>query len=245
MIMASVTDPDGPSGDTLPVTDTAITATSWVWEVSEVAADDLDIDTDAHWGAAPGTILGNSYTPEVSDVGKYLRVTATYTDRESDPGDDPKMARMMSANPVQAEGLGATNQSPDFEGDKVELSVAETAAVGANVGAPVAATVVAPSSTDILTYGLRAFASGDVGSTGVTAPADADADLAAFNIDKATGQITVAQKLDFESRGTPDDGEIRRGRHGQGPQQPGRHHRGGHHGRRHETKTRCCRDGRS
>ena len=31
-----------------------------------------------------------------------------------------KTARMMSAYPVQAAGLGATNQSPDFDGDKVE-----------------------------------------------------------------------------------------------------------------------------
>ena len=111
----------------------------------------------------------------------------------------------MSANPVQARGLGAKNQSPDFEGDKVERSVAETAEVGEDVPGPVVATVVAPSDTDILTYGLRAFASGDVGSTGVAEPADADADVAAFDIDKATGQITVAQKLDFESRGAEGD----------------------------------------
>ena len=31
--------------------------------------------------------------------------------------------------------------------------------------------------------------------------------LAAFDINKATGQITVAEKLDFESRGTPADGK--------------------------------------
>ena len=38
-------------------------------------------------------------------------------------------------------------------------------------------------------------------------PADdaAAADLAAFDIDKATGQITVAQELDFESRGPAED----------------------------------------
>ena len=39
----------------------------------------------------------------------------------------------------------------------------------------------------------------------------AEADLAAFNIDKATGQITVAQELDFESRGDSRRWEIRRG----------------------------------
>ena len=66
----------------------------------------------------------------------------------------------MSANPVQARGLGGKNQSPDFVGDKVELSVAETAEVGDDVVGPVVATVRAPSATDILTYGLRAFVEG-------------------------------------------------------------------------------------
>ena len=81
--------------------------------------------------------------------------------------------------------------------------------MGANVPGPVVATVVAPSATDILTYGLRAFDDSITADTdaGITAPVDAAADVAAFDIDKATGQITVAQKLDFESRGDPDDGK--------------------------------------
>ena len=77
----------------------------------------------------------------------------------------------MSAYPVQAAGLGAKNESPDFEGAKVERSVAETAEVGDDVPGPVVATVVAPSSTDILTYGLRAVVDADLnGVTGVTLP---------------------------------------------------------------------------
>ena len=113
-----------------------------------------------------------------------------------------KTAHAMSDYPVQARGLGAKNQSPDFEVGKVDRSVAETAEVGANVGVAVRAPVGGSSGIDRLTYGLRAFvAETDAGSTGVTAPADAAADLAAFDINKATGQITVAQKLDFESRG--------------------------------------------
>ena len=192
-IMASLTDPDG---DVIDV--------AWQWEVSKVAANVLDIDEDDHWGDAPGTATEeSSYTPEdTAIVGRYLRVTASYMDGVV--GDGPKMARMMSANPVQAEGLGGKNQSPDFNGDKVERTVAETAEVGDDVPGPVVATVVAPSNTDILTYGLRAFGAGganDVGDTGLTAPANAAADRAAFDIDKATGQIKVAQELNFESRG--------------------------------------------
>ena len=208
-IMASLTDPDG-----------NVTGESWQWATSEVSAGILDIDTEAHWGDAPGegdtseTYIpagadltnnpGNTTDDDPIDEGKYLRVTVTYMDEN---GAD-KTARAMSAYPVQARGLGKKNQSPDFEGDKVELSVAETAEVGDDVPGPVVATVVAPSSTDILTYGLRTFITKDEGNTGLTAgtEAEAQADLAAFDIDKATGQITVAQELDFESRGDPDDG---------------------------------------
>ena len=205
-IMASLTDSDG-----------GVTSVTWQWAVSEVAKSSLEIDNDDHWGnALGGGPTTESYTPDGAplddddpanriDEGRYLRVTASYTDEN---GQD-KTAHAMSAYPVQARGLGAKNQSPDFEGEKVELSVAETAEVGDDVPGPVVATVVAPSSTDILTYGLRAFEEDDVGSTGLTFTdiADADADVAAFDIDQATGQITVAQKLDFESRGTPDDGK--------------------------------------
>ncbi len=193
-IMASLTDPDG-----------GFTSVAWQWEVSKVAANVLDIDVDDHWGDAPGAATGESYTPEdTATVGRFLRVTARYTD---EAGDDPKMARMMSANPVQAKGLGAKNQSPDFVGEKVERTVAETAAVGDDVPGPVVATVRAPSSTDILTYGLRAFTTEDVGDTGLDNPvaAVATVDLASFDIEQASGQITVARKLNFERGKVTDD----------------------------------------
>ncbi len=208
-ITASLTDPDGSENDELPVTDTVIeTNVTWAWTVSKVTADAdiLDIDNEDHWGTAQG-IGVNSARYTVSDLheSRHLRVTATYTDRHG----SGKTAREMSANPVQALLLGATNQSPDFDGAKVERSVAETAEVDDDVPGAVVATVVAPSDTDILTYGLRAVTGVDLADmTGVTLPSgvgtEPDDDLAAFDIVKATGQITVAQELDFESRGTPD-----------------------------------------
>ena len=79
-----------------------------------------------------------------------------------------------------------------------------------------------------------------------------DDDLAAFDIDKATGQITVAQKLDFESRGTPDDGKYVVVATVTDPSAD--LDRRSHYRVRlrvwssrpkTETKTRCCRDGRS
>ena len=200
VITASLTDPDGSQGDTLPVTDTEIdNGVTWAWTVSEVEADNLDIDNDDLWGTAQGEGANlASYTPAVSDAAnsRHLRVTATYTDRNG----GAKTAREMSANPVQAEGLGARNQSPDFDGAKVERSVAETAEVGDDVPGPVVATVKAPSSTDILTYGLRAFTADDLGDTGLPAPGVnvAEFDLASFAIEQASGQITVARELNFE-----------------------------------------------
>ena len=193
-ITASLTDPDG---DVAP---------EWQWEVSEAAANVLDIDNNNHWGTAPGEANLNSYIPAASDAAKYLRVTATVVDDEKTP-------RAMSAYPVQAEGGGRLNGSPDFMGEKVDRSVAETAEVRDKVGLPVTASLrPGDDSKDRLTYSLLAVTATDVADiTGVdlpsgtdTAPAD---DLAAFNIDKATGQITLAAKLDFESRGTPDDGK--------------------------------------
>ena len=215
-ITANLTDPDG-----------NVNVTGWQWAVSEVEADELDIDNDDHWGEAPGDGDDTAtYEPDGADLtdvqtdnddlvdeGKFLRVTAEYTDQN----DVDKMAHAMSAYPVQARGLGAKNQSPDFDGAMVERSVAETAAVGDDVPGPVVATVVAPSSTDILTYGLRAVVTAgddaDVMPPGVTAPADADADAAVFDINKATGQITVAQELDFESRGPADETQDRDGKY--------------------------------
>ena len=208
-ITASLTDPDGPSGATLPVTNTAITGATWVWTVSEVAANVLDIDNDDHWGAGAGTATDDRYEPGDSDEGKYLRVTATYTDGTQ----EATMARMKSAYPVQAEGGGALNGSPDFDGETVERTVAETADVGDDVGLPVTASLrPGDASKDRLTYSLRAVTAADLTNiTGVDLPSGTDTepadDLGAFDIDKATGQITVAQKLDFESRGDPDDGK--------------------------------------
>ena len=194
VITASLTDPDG-----------VVSPSSWAWEVSEALVPEIDVDN--HWGTAQGNGFdSDSYTPDDSDAtprSRYLRVTASY----SQDGEQ-KTARAKSDYPVQAEGGGALNGSPDFEGDTVERTVAETAAVGDDVDLEVTASLrPGDDSKDRLTYSLRAVTNAEATAAGVTPPADAAADLAAFEIVKAEGQIKVAQKLDFESRGDPDDGK--------------------------------------
>ena len=207
-ITASLTDPDGSQGRTLPLTDTKIIAPiTWEWAVSEIVQVSLDVDNDQHWGPVAGSTEA-TFIPRVLDASptpRYLRVTATYTDGHG----ANKKARMMSANPVQAVNGGLENGSPDFVDDKVDRGVAETADLGDDVGLPVTASVESTNTKDTLTYGLRAVVETDLSGTGVDLPAgDLPVDdLAAFDIDKVTGQITVAQKLDFESRGEPDDGK--------------------------------------
>ena len=197
-IVATLTDPDG-----------NISGVSWQWAVSKVLVSEIDVE--GHWGNATGDgATSERYTPADSDatpIPRFLRVTASYTDEN---GAD-KMALMMSAYPVQAENGGEENGSPDFVDEKIDRGVAETADVGDDVGLPVTASVESTNTKDTLTYGLRAVLANDLQGTGVdlptgdgTLPVD---DLAAFDIDKASGQITVARKLDFESRGDPDDGK--------------------------------------
>ena len=113
------------------------------------------------------------------DVDYYLRASVSYKDGEG----DGKSAMATSANRVQSKNV--PNDTPAFlDLDPVTRMVGENADAGANVGAPVAA---ADNDDDILTYTL-----GDT------------LDNESFEIDQATGQITVGTgtKLDFETKAT-------------------------------------------
>ena len=106
-----------------------------------------------------------------ADLGKYLRATASYTDRQG-PG---KSAIGVSANPVQA--APATNSAPVFSANAATRSVAENAAPGSNIGTPVTAT---DSDADTLTYTLGG------------------ADAASFTIVNTSGQLQTKELLDYE-----------------------------------------------
>ena len=113
------------------------------------------------------------------DVDYYLRASVSYKDGEG----DGKSAMATSANRVQL--FNEPNGPPAFPDlDPATRMVGENADAGANVGAPVAA---ADNEGDILTYTLSDTL-----------------DNESFEIDQATGQITVGTgtKLDFETKAT-------------------------------------------
>ena len=202
LITATLEDPDNAT--------TAPTG-AWAWTVSNVR--NPDMMNDDHWRNGGGTGQdAASYTPAAADTPdadfeRFLRATVTYTDTEG----SGKTAQAVSVKPVQAAGGGGENGSPDFEEELEERTVQETAPVDMRVGNAVTASVQSGSAAkDTLTYGLRAVVTDDLDdiptadrpSITVT---DHTGDPDVFNIDKATGQITVAGDLNFE-RGTPFDG---------------------------------------
>ena len=175
---ASVTDPDGESGQRPPITDTEIDTVSWQWAKSSSA--------NGPWTNINGQIEA-AYTPVAADIGSYLRVAAGYNDGEG----KYKAAYGISDNAVEA--AIAENQAPVFEDangvmipDNVGLTVqvAENTGAGMNVGAPVAAR---DPDNDTMTYTLSG--NNDDGS---------------FSIASGTGQIKVGAvtMLNYEASKT-------------------------------------------
>ena len=122
-----------------------------------------------------------AYSPVQADEGKWLRATVVYTD----PFGSDKTAESVPLGPVVSDSV------PQFASGAVSRSVAEDAAGGTAVGAPVAA---ADLDGDTLAYSLAA-----------TGEADGAAQLAAFrrdfDLDAATAQVTVkpGASLDYEA----------------------------------------------
>ena len=154
-LTATLADPDG-------------TATSVVWKWESSTSSNA-------WTIIDGAIAAG-YTPVDDDVGKSLRVTATYTDPEG----PNKEASVTSENPVQEEPI--VNTAPDFTDPATTREVSENTPNGQNVGAPVTATDA--EDADKLTYTL--------GGT----------DASSFDIASSTGQILTKDDLDHEDKDT-------------------------------------------
>ena len=127
-----------------------------------------------------------AYMPTGGDVNYYLRATVEYDDQEG----DGKRAMATSAHRVQA--INVPNAPPVFPdedpatGDQSMVAtrmIGENADAGVNVGARV---VADDADNDILTYTLD----------------ENDPAAAVFEIDPATGQITVRAGAMLDAEGT-------------------------------------------
>ena len=132
-----------------------------------------------------------AYTPKDTDNGYYLRVTASYTDRE---GPD-KSAQATSSYPVQlAPGNNvapkfADDQDPDMEDEQPDAarSIAENTPKGVDIGSPIEASDLNPGK---LTYTLEGQ------------------DAALFDIDRETGQLKTKTVLDVDEDGDLSDRDV-------------------------------------
>ena len=150
-LTATLDDDDGPTGST------------WQWHRTSSRS-------------STGTAITNAnarfYTPDATDVGRYLRVVASYDDGD---GDD-KSATAVSLNRVQAAPPALEPPVFPANGD-YDRSIRENQRAGSNVGAPVTAT---DGNNDRLTYSI----------------ATSDE----FEIVESTGQLRTKVELDHEGR---------------------------------------------
>ena len=128
------------------------------------------------WTTIDGGGVTDAYPPTTTTVGYYLRATATYKDADG----TERTAAAVSANKVrEAPAANAAAAFPDDPADVNNRDVAENSPAGTNVGKPVKAN---DTSDEVLTYSLT------------------DANTGGFQINPATGQITVGPRtvLDHE-----------------------------------------------
>ena len=170
------------------------TATAELADATGDAAQCSALDDDDDWGNIDNE-NSPSYTPTAADIPddtpgddevnpRCLRAMVEYTDGLD--SDDMDSAVAITVREVQAEN--PANSAPKFEDDQdvntpgdqgdAERSVAENAD-GANVGDPVTAL---PMDGDLLLYSVSG------------------ADVGSFKINRASGQITTAMKLDYETK---------------------------------------------
>ena len=211
VITASLSDPDGDPTDL-----------TWAWYRSKVKnpnpnppTDDMAAAFTAEWEMITDLRPGNPLPQDVTDVGE---ASATYTpqgddtsvdntaqvgDVAADEGwyllarvtynDAPQRATVgISAYPVRADVSDDDNNSPDFNQDTTTRMVPEDRGVGMTVGLPVDVDV--NEDGDTLTYEL------DNDKDATTALIG---DVGYFSIDKDTGQIKVAKKLDWDNNPQP------------------------------------------
>ena len=139
------------------------TATTWQW---------YRASSRGSTGAAITNANSRSYTPGSDDVGRYLRVVASYDDGHG----TGKSATAVSVNRVQE--APPAPEPPEFPTDgDYDRSIRENLPAGRNIGGPVRAT---DGNNDRLTYTIAASDE--------------------FEIVESTGQLRTKAELDREGR---------------------------------------------
>ena len=218
-IMGTLTDPDGPLTGVEEIT------IEWQWYLAKVSSPNRDPDLAtlgqpaSEWaeiGVVGSGYDSKTYTPQgrlagtqeaAVDETYHLLVVARYDDGASlDAAAADKIAFGISMYPVKADVSDADNNSPDFHQDTTTRTVPENRGVGMTVGQPV--DVDQNEDGDRLTYQLdndRNAATAFEDATGDHVVGDADGtnnvvgDVGYFSINNATGQISVAKKLDWDN----------------------------------------------
>ena len=155
---------DTPLTATLDDPDEVISTINWSWQRSRA-------NSKTSWSTINGA-TSDSYTPAATDVGRYLRATASYDDGYS----NGKTARAISENTVRV--VPQNNNPPRFLTPFTNRTVDENSGAGTDIGDPVTAT---DDGNDRLTYRL--------GGT----------DAGMFRIVASTGQLQTRMPLDYES----------------------------------------------
>ena len=165
-VHATISDPDG-----------GVTVTRWVWERS---AESAGCRTDPGGWIPIDEATSPAYDTQPADVGRCLRVTATYTDNVENAAGagDERLMEVVEA-PVQA--VRSANAAPHFERRAVRTSrrVFENTEPGQNIGKPLTAH---DDDGDLLVYTLGG------------------ADAASFRITRNDGQLKTSAPLDREAR---------------------------------------------
>ena len=153
--------------------DGGVTETTYQWyRTTSRSATGTEISGATNAAYTPVHLLGGD-----TDIGRYLRVVATYDDRNG----EEKTATAVSLYPTIA--AITDNTAPSFiDGATTTRGVRENTAVGVNIGFPVTATDPESGVGEKLTYWL---------GTGT--------DAAMFSIDAATGQLKTNAVLDHET----------------------------------------------
>ena len=183
IVSTDLMDGDGTSADRAA---SAITVATYQWyRTTSRSATGTAISGETAASYEPVHLAGGN-----SDIGKYLRVVATYADGRGGGKTATTVSLYPTIRAIQ------DNQPPSFrEGGTTERGVRETKEKGINIGSPVTATDPEGADDEKLSYWLS-------GSTGTDADAEDTTDEQAntlFAIDAATGQLKTKAPLNREA----------------------------------------------